>query len=92
MITYCKLRDGSWGIRSSHPVTAGQVVSVTKKGGETRQEKVGRVICSGAEYCIATVSARSSARSRSSGSRYECEECGDYVMPGTRCWETGMMH
>ena len=26
------------------------------------------------------------------GGRYECEDCGDYVTPGTRCWETGMMH
>ena len=23
---------------------------------------------------------------------YECEECGDYVRPGTRCWETGTKH
>lgn len=27
-----------------------------------------------------------------SGGRYECEECGDYVYPGSRCWETGMTH
>lgn len=23
---------------------------------------------------------------------YECDECGDYVRPGTRCWETGHIH
>jgi hypothetical protein len=23
---------------------------------------------------------------------YECDECGDYVRPGTRCWETGRTH
>ncbi len=22
----------------------------------------------------------------------ECEECGDWVTPGSRCWETGMTH
>jgi hypothetical protein len=35
---------------------------------------------------------------RSSGPRlrrdgtYLCDECGDYVRPGTSCWETGMQH
>ena len=24
--------------------------------------------------------------------KYLCEECGDYVYPGTSCWETGMTH
>lgn len=24
--------------------------------------------------------------------RYECEECGEYVTPGSSCWETGMRH
>lgn len=24
--------------------------------------------------------------------RPECEECGERVRPGTRCWETGMQH
>lgn len=24
--------------------------------------------------------------------RYECSECGDFVMPGTTCWETGARH
>jgi hypothetical protein len=24
--------------------------------------------------------------------RYECDECGEYVYPGSRCWETGLEH
>lgn len=24
--------------------------------------------------------------------KYECDECGEYVVPGTICWETGMRH
>jgi len=24
--------------------------------------------------------------------KYECPECGDYVVPGTECWETGWRH
>jgi len=23
---------------------------------------------------------------------YLCDECGDYVKPGTSCWETGLRH
>jgi hypothetical protein len=30
--------------------------------------------------------------SRGRGGRYECDECGEYVTPGTICWETGMRH
>jgi len=41
--------------------------------------------------------ARSSGQRRSTGCGgryecYECEECGDMVTPGTRCWETGLQH
>jgi hypothetical protein len=31
-------------------------------------------------------------RPRGFGGRYECPECGDYVYPGTSCWETGCTH
>jgi len=24
--------------------------------------------------------------------KYECPECGEYVVPGTICWETGARH
>jgi len=30
--------------------------------------------------------------SRPRNRKYECEECGDLVFPGTRCWETGHQH
>jgi hypothetical protein len=32
------------------------------------------------------------ARNRAHFGSYECEECGERVRPGTRCWETGMAH
>lgn len=40
------------------------------------------------------VQVRESSPNRSRGpyGTYECEECGDYVRPGTRCWETGLTH
>ncbi len=24
--------------------------------------------------------------------RFECDDCGDMVTTGTRCWETGLIH
>lgn len=33
------------------------------------------------------------AQARAAGTvRYECDECGERVDPGTRCWETGCIH
>ena len=29
---------------------------------------------------------------RAGKARYECEECGEWVEPGTECWETGLLH
>ena len=31
-------------------------------------------------------------RARGGGGRRECEECGDYVVRGTVCWDTGCLH
>jgi len=33
------------------------------------------------------------AREKRSANRpYVCDECGELVYPGTRCWETGLLH
>jgi hypothetical protein len=32
------------------------------------------------------------AKPSSSGRKYECEDCGNIVVPGTSCWETGLTH
>jgi hypothetical protein len=29
---------------------------------------------------------------RNPNRKYECEECGEFVFPGTSCWETGCIH
>jgi hypothetical protein len=43
--TYTKLRDGSWGVRIEGPApAAGQTVVVTKKSGESKAEKIGKVL------------------------------------------------
>jgi hypothetical protein len=92
--TYTKLRDGSWGVRVVGTVAPGATVQVTKKSGESKTETVGKVIWTGNGVTLATLARESTPRptTRRRGGRYECEECGDYVEPGTRCWETGMIH
>jgi hypothetical protein len=96
--TYTKLRDGSWGVRVPGSVTPGQSVVVTKKSGETKQETILRVLASFQPENVSLCSIQPSSSNSSSNShrrrsgRYECEECGDMVTPGTQCWETGMEH
>lgn len=35
---------------------------------------------------------RTSGTSRGRSQRYICDECEEWVTPGTSCWETGMRH
>lgn len=58
LITYTKLRDGSWGLRGSGLVASRSVI-VTKKSGETKTETVGRVLWTGQDgVSLATTGAR----------------------------------
>lgn len=49
MASYTKLRDGSWGVRADGAVKAGQSLTVTKKDGTYKVERVSRVLWSGAD-------------------------------------------
>lgn len=54
--TYTKLRDGSWGLRVEGPApAAGQTVTVTKKSGETKAEKIGKVLWTGNGVSLCTI-------------------------------------
>lgn len=98
--TYTKLNNGDWGIKVTGDIATGASVTVTKRDGSTKTEIVGKVVWTGkdkysnAQVSICTVQQvqRVSCRPAYRGGRRECDECGDYVTAGTRCWETGMMH
>jgi hypothetical protein len=94
--TFKKLRSGEWGlVVNSEQVQPGDSVLTVTKAGKREQKIVGKVIWrgNGVAICeIATSGGGGSSSRRRPGGRYECEECGDYVEPGTRCWETGMIH
>jgi hypothetical protein len=55
MITYAKLHSGSWGVRSTEPVVAGQVVTVRKRNGEVKQETVANVVWTNGEVTLAAI-------------------------------------
>jgi hypothetical protein len=89
--TYTKLRDGSWGIRATTPVTAGQVITVTKKDGTQKQEKVGAVVWKGDGVVLASLSRESSSGDYKSHNEYgrrqprghkPCYMCGSYYCSG----------
>lgn len=57
--TYTKLKDGTWGVRVNGTITAGATATVTKKSGETKTEKIGRVLWTGNGVSLCSVAASS---------------------------------
>lgn len=104
-VTFSRLKDKSWGLRGPG-LKPGITVPVEKKDGTVVRKTVGKVLWAGDGVSLATIDesgtaapAPTSARVarkqfgfRPSGGRYECDECGDFVTPGTQCWETGCTH
>jgi len=81
-ITYTKLRDGSWGVRAPASTKAGDTITVTKKSGETKVERVERVLWTGdgiALCALAPSSGYSAQRvqrtSSAGGTSGRCREC-----------------
>jgi|GEM_PF-2243361 len=67
--SYAKLQDGSWGIRASGKLVAGQTVTVTKKSGESKPETVAAIVWTGpdrdgGESTLATIKATSKTTSK----------------------------
>lgn len=85
MATYAKLKDGSWGLKGSNLVE-GASVTVTKKSGETKSERVGKVLFRGADgTCFARIegASRGGSSRPSSGRRFgggRCRGCGGAVV------------
>lgn len=54
--TYSKLKSGEWGLRVTDGTPEdGDVVTVTKKSGEQRQERVGTVLWRGEDVTLCTI-------------------------------------
>lgn len=74
MITYTKLKDGTWGVRvSGETVAAGQTITVNKKDGTTKQETIKTIVWSGDGVQLCSVGhAHKSTATRGN----TCAECG----------------
>jgi hypothetical protein len=53
--TYRKLRSGVWGLRVEGSTWPGAVVTVVKRSGETKTERVGRVLWAGEGVSLCTI-------------------------------------
>jgi len=75
--TYTKLKDGSWGVRSTRSLAAGSTVVVAKRDGTLKVETVARVVWTGngVWLCSLCASSASPAPRRQSGARTGCS-CG----------------
>lgn len=94
--TYAKLRDGSWGVRTTGcERLAGDVVTVTKRSGEAKTETLGSLVWSGdgvslwriAARAISTrsISTRSSDARRGTWTGCPCGSIEEYSRPSD-CW------
>jgi len=57
--TYTKLKNGEWGIRCEGAARKGDLITVTKKSGETKNETVTQVLWSGNGITLCAISQRS---------------------------------
>lgn len=77
--SYTKLKSGDWGVRVQGKVAEGDVVTVTKKSGETKRETISKVVWSGNGVSICAIEQSASPRGyrRSGrGGSGRCRECG----------------
>lgn len=92
-ITWAKLKDGSWGIRSTSALRVGSSVVVARKDGTKSNVTVGKEVWSGSGVWLYSLKKAGTSQTHKNPDRQlECPECGDYVYPGTRCWEVGAIH
>lgn len=89
-ITYTKLKDGSWGIRSTEAIRDGQAVRVMKKDGTVKDETIEKIVWNGNGVWLAALRrAEQPARTR----RRRPDEPGrNGMMPGCAiCRDLGRM-
>lgn|ERR1700704_5680630 len=92
-ITYTKLKNGNWGVRSTEALRDGQAVTVTKKNNEAKLETVDKVVWSGNGIWIAAISSQTRPPSKQSRSRRDPDAPGrNGMMPGCgACRNLGRM-
>jgi len=72
--TYTRLKDGSWGIRTTFAASAGSIVEVKKQSGEVKDEVVEKLIWSGSGVYLYAV--RQAAKKEAAQRSQKCDDCG----------------
>lgn len=96
--TFKRTKSGEWVISGPASIVKTGTVTVTKKDGSRKTvtvERVGKDFQAGGRTCrygYLAAERSAAARPQRSGHRSECGECGEFVTPGTTCWETGHRH
>ena len=88
---YRKTKDGRWVVCGPVSVVrAGAAVTVTTKAGARKVETIKSIgkPFDGMVYGYIDDETKPAPRR----SKIHCDECGEYVAAGTRCWETGITH
>lgn len=76
-ITYTRLRDQSWGLRSTIALQAGQSVTVARRDGTSKTETVGGPVWAGQGVFLYTITAQTSSPRRTAPRRQaHWEPCG----------------
>ena len=95
-------KTGKWNILAvGDHWKEGDTLTVYKKDGSSQEVVAGR--CSkpfegkygptAGQMCqFITPARRDGGSGGNGGGRYTCDDCGDVVVPGSSCWETGLQH
>jgi hypothetical protein len=99
MATYTKLKNGEWGIRVEGTVRKGDLVTVTKKSGQTKTETVAKVLWTGNGVCLCAIRRKASYETRQSFARSParrssgcCAECGTLLERWMDGYAMGLCH
>lgn len=99
MNTYTKLKSGEWGVRIDGRATPGATVTVTKKSGENKTERIGRVLWTDGKASLCTISqTKTTFRAAPAAHRYPRVSAGHWLckaceeenpLSSSSCWECG---
>lgn len=95
--TYRKTKTGEWVVFApASALKPGTQIAVVKRDGTTKVETIATVgktfIVEGKEFAYGYLAAKPAKPAKPAGRSNCCQECGEFIRPGSTCWETGLRH